>query len=466
LFGEKFALKNESEKSTPETQENQSEKQTLKSLIEKAIKSVVDFVPKIFKDDLEDEIKLLENFKNQQESLMDIGQEAHAYCAIVADGIYNNGLNLKNRLSDSNNSLSFRQFILQSVKNVLNMKNAFENNKKARQTIKDITKEIAPTENYFEETSPDGTVIQKAKFLVEGKDKKINEIIENRIYQGEVGNNSASEILIELPDGKNICLNDLLPGLVRANPGSLFVREECIDNNDDGVKYRILTQNLKNYKDTANRYSGEFSCLTYVQKDGTVSGLVNYGNLAKKGGILSYLHENGHAWKVVYDVINYEKNYEEILKIINIYSWILTTYRKDYEEGKIDKEDYMQKIEYFLDKLDAEEIAIYRRDSLENIELNENEFIVRNLINNQDYLVKSRRLKEALDHYALQERNAWAHAIKTLRFLRKKGIDLEPELKTPEDFKEVVQVSLETYQQRLKNEIIATGSRYRKFTTK
>ncbi len=68
-------------------------------------------------------------------------------------------------------------------------------------------------------------------------------------------------------------------------------------------------------------------------------------------------------------------------------------------------------------------------------------------------MIKSEKLNELIADYEKEERDAWAHAVRALRFLRKRGIDLEPQLKTLSDFKEVIDPALGSYQRYMENRI-------------
>jgi len=81
----------------------------------------------------------------------------------------------------------------------------------------------------------------------------------------------------------------------------------------------------------------------------------------------------------------------------------------------------------------------------------------------RSYIIKSEKLNQLVADYERQERDAWAHAIKVLKFLRKKGIDLEPQLKTLSDFKEIIYRCLDSYQKLLEKMIESSTKKIRVF---
>ncbi|MEQ1678406.1 MAG: hypothetical protein ABL876_17050, partial [Chitinophagaceae bacterium] len=61
------------------------------------------------------------------------------------------------------------------------------------------------------------------------------------------------------------------------------------------------------------------------------------------------------------------------------------------------------------------------------------------------YIIKSKKLSKFLDEYVADERDAWAHALKTLRFLKRQGLNVEPELESLDDFKNIIYPCLASY---------------------
>lgn len=74
----------------------------------------------------------------------------------------------------------------------------------------------------------------------------------------------------------------------------------------------------------------------------------------------------------------------------------------------------------------------------------------------EEFIIRSDRLNQMLEGYEKGERDAWAHAIRVIRFLRKQGVDLEPQLETLDDFKDIIGSCLETYQRSVEDMIISS----------
>jgi hypothetical protein len=79
------------------------------------------------------------------------------------------------------------------------------------------------------------------------------------------------------------------------------------------------------------------------------------------------------------------------------------------------------------------------------------------------FVIRSNKLKPLVEDYVREERDAWAHAIRVLRFFRRQGLDLEPELKTLDDIRDVVHYALGTYQKSIESKIEPTKD-IKKFT--
>jgi hypothetical protein len=65
--------------------------------------------------------------------------------------------------------------------------------------------------------------------------------------------------------------------------------------------------------------------------------------------------------------------------------------------------------------------------------------------------------------YGQDERDAWAHALKTLRYLRRRGIDLEPGMKTLSDFQEYIGPCLDSHQKDIEKQIMMTNDTILRF---
>lgn len=271
-----------------------------------------------------------------------------------------------------------------------------------------------------------------------------------------------------------ININELLPK-------DVFLLSDELDKRAD-IKRRVYGSedhsfNITQYKETQ---SGETTGFCYVPQyeyyeDGKeiVAGkVIRYSDLTKPGGFLSLLHEVGHSW---------EHEYFEDYGIGPLEDWLSQVHDRvsKYLRAERDNEvRYKHSLKLALDDLgvsfsndenkDLERVEFLLKDlkiSSKKEEFNKNE---QSIITLQEELVDtklySERLSELMEGYVRQERVAWAHAIRVLRFLRDQGIDLEPTFKKEKDFTNFIYPCLQSYNKTVEDiEGITFPSKVKKF---
>jgi len=321
--------------------------------------------------------------------------------------------------------------------------------------------------------SRDGSVEQHVMNIVEqeGGANLIYEKVTNHLNKKAGSNRAYASLLIQNKDtGATVDLNALLPSeyvfVPRAMDKELFVPDaESIT----GITYQQKeVANLKEY--TMGESDPEGFAVRLFYKN------INYGDIRKTGGMLSLLHEVAHSWQNKYhNKINegrtgFEEMYNtvsnsiyriEILKSNDQHEerekiWeeleILGFHCLDKnglqapleEEGVINIPNIYSSLISFIKMLNLSDSSVSKEEK-EAIESLLSDLMMRLRF----YPIKSEHLQKVLNSYIAEERDAWAHALRTMRFLKSKGIDIEPELKKPEDFKAIIEPCLASYQYSL-----------------
>lgn len=473
MFNEIFIpVKNNEVEGQTEIKERKSEMRSLKSMIEKVKKKVVENVSVIFQESLDKEIEYLGEFGAKLSKSLRISEETHLFCGLLCKTESNKFFDNKN-----NANLVYRRELESWLENALAY---FQINKRPDKEVKSIIKKTATDlkfessqeeqEGIVREETGENHVFQTVRIShnQDGGKNVIIESVDNYLYLD--WNSAESVVKVITENGDELVINDILPPNVGLRPAGLAKREPYYDREDHKSKNHFFRTDLKDYVETDDRFSFVSWKTGNNEERG---GMVEYGNLSGKGGLLSLLHESGHGWYKSIEPSDSESArsiFEESLMIIQCVLEVLIELEEKLENGEFSREKYERIRKKIKTDLAKDGIEIDPRNLFYNGQaLEPGQMIINRIFKDKEQksiIIRSAKFIEMIDNYALQERDAWAHAIKTLRFLRRKGIDLEPELKTPEDFKEVVQEALQTYQQSLENEVRVMGTRYRKFTTK
>jgi hypothetical protein len=248
-------------------------------------------------------------------------------------------------------------------------------------------------------------------------------------------------------------INQMIPEKYRLCPRELTSFE--LKFNEEGEIYSKVHQvDLKNYEGT-NKSGSEFICFPNA-------ALITYGNLSEKAGLMSLFHEIAHSWNRAYKREKYEqRDFDEFyLNAIGLFEMIEERMEKK-KNGEIAKDEFDTELNVINQAF--KESGIYY--DIKNFEYSgegakEGDIIFINpRKNGKKYLAKCDILKNILTDYEKSERNAWAHALLMLRLLRKKGIDLEPDLTTLEDYNKVIETNLKSYQNGVEEQIQIVGEK-------
>jgi len=189
---------------------------------------------------------------------------------------------------------------------------------------------------------------------------------------------------------------------------------------------------------------------------------VYYGDLLVDGGALSLLHEIGHAWmqeiedrggvesemqqlhQLISFLIAYGERQEEMeAELTRINSAELKEMQEEHLRSRLNSfkeefEDSCGKVAELIDKFEPMGYL-----DIENGEV----VLIRSLYEDREISFSKKALIELLGQSAQIERDAWAIAVRVLRYLRKRGIDIDPALEEFRDLKHVIYgEGLDTYQ--------------------
>lgn len=316
---------------------------------------------------------------------------------------------------------------------------------------------IIRTEKYFEDRIGDvseneygQTRVQSRGFTFkqEGGANFIKEEIDNYVSPNIYGSiPSTSNLIIKnIQSGIYLDLEALLPENIDYCPGQLYNIKKQWNEQQEKPQFVRSKVDLNTYLGTKG-----------AKENFCVYGDIYYGDLTKKGGILSLFHEVAHSWQQAY----YSKNdsfYNFYISLLSILPDVDFAKRISEQNlaGKLREKNDSSLIALFdeLKELGVE-IDIQEYDS--GREAKADEIKISHAINKKTYIIKSQKFNELLRDYERKERDAWAHSIKTIRFLRRNGFDPEPELKSAKDLKEYVHSCLSTHQEYAENMVTSVG---------
>lgn len=315
----------------------------------------------------------------------------------------------------------------------------------------------------------------------DGNQNLIYERVSNTLDRSRKTNHpEASLVIQDVGAGLTLDLNALLPSDYKYTPGAMdkILFQPDAKSTITGISYKQEeVDDLKDYKMGESAPEG-FAVRPFYKT-------VDYGDLRKTGGVLSLLHEVAHSWqnKYYHTMEQGRAGFEELYKTVVSLIFKLDI-PKDNEEYE-DPEKIWEKLEKAgvecLDKNGTEtltnqegviNIPNTHYDTVKTIEMldvSDTRFPqseVQSLLAESKsrirfYPIKSDVLQRVMDTYVAEERDAWAHAIRTVRFLRRKGLDVEPQLKKLEDFKQVIDPCLASHQNSLEMTILNQKTGYR-----
>ena len=290
----------------------------------------------------------------------------------------------------------------------------------------------------------------------------VQEDIDNQFFTLDDGTEySASRSLLLVKDaetGMILEMDQLLPNKFRYTPATLDEKTIKVTQDKNGtLEERVIPARTELTKYEGTKNSGDGFYATFYGDE--YGGKVGYGDLTKKGGMLSLLHEVTHAWQDAYGLGGGRKNFEKFYAAVDL-NLSLMTWAQEQMEAEREKRgvDFYQNL-YVPNLLkhlkevgaevDPDQVSKPEMAGEQDIKVtSEREDTL-----GRTFLIQSDKLVPLVDDFAREERDAWAHAIRALRFLRREGIDLEPELKNAKDFKEVIDPMLNSYQRWLDKKI-------------
>lgn len=318
-----------------------------------------------------------------------------------------------------------------------------------RQWKKDSIKDLEKESISINESEAQGVLFQTGNFVSkqEEGDNMIWENIGNTLTE-DANKAEANIIIRNKKTGIMVDFGQMLPKMFKFVPAHLNMIDRDIDPETGKDMFRKAPVDLQTYYGTKNT-KGIFSCLYYPSNE---TGAVQYGDITKKGGVLGLLHEISHTWQQAYALPYARGEFEQKQKVIETHLRNMAGSTKDYISGDKTREEYDKDMLPYKEQLskigvEADESQFLYAPLTYGIEQDEQ------LVSSGQgvYSIKSPELKSLMDDYAREERDAWAHAIRVLRFLRKKGIDIEPSLKSLEDIQEVIYPCLQTYQDAIRS---------------
>jgi hypothetical protein len=416
--------------------------------------------------------KIIEEFEHQNRVSEDIGKQGGK----LFDYLAQNALYKPNKDYEHKNQdyiLPRYNKINEEILREINQGN-IPKSKKIKKTRAKIEEFSFSSKPYFDEAKREKCLRQHRieKIPQDGGINTIEETVTNTLFPEY--NIASSELLVQnLPTKKTNDLHQLLPNGYGFMPHSMFETMLTVtEDGDKDIKLETIwvPKNLKDYLGTQNSESG-FSASPSYKK-------IRYGNLTKKSGMLSLLHEISHAWQDAYHELYGVYKFDDLFKSasgsLDFIIFIKSKMESTDPNSKISKEVAQTIINKELNKLKEFGLEVDSQnlfyDDTEEHPQNTYKMKINSLPNYKqnsmvllNFKVKSDVLKPIIEEYVAQERDAWAHAIRMLRFLRKEGVNLEPELKTLKDIKDAVHGCLETYQKDIESKIEPT-QHIRKFT--
>ena len=162
------------------------------------------------------------------------------------------------------------------------------------------------------------------------------------------------------------------------------------------------------------------------------------------------LHEIIHTWQM--EFYREDSPSEAVRKFIsdaNISAYMFFDYHEKFIRGEIGEKERDDMELFAVERLHGHGLTL-DRDQCYSLELERDAFLKVGISYGETghsfYFSDFTILENLMEKFEQSERCAWAYAIKIVRFLRKKGIDIEPELKTFDDFKSVYESALQSYQ--------------------
>lgn len=311
----------------------------------------------------------------------------------------------------------------------------------------DINKDFK-SEVYEKEDGDNMSQTAYNRFVRDDKKVIVEELVNN--YLNKDYNLPFSTLTaINWDAGVKIDFEQMLPNGYSFSPEEMVKTEVEIDLEKLEKRIKYYPVDLKNYKGT-RKSEGNFYLSPYFKR-------VAYGDLSKEGGILSLFHEIAHAWQDVYHGENNRGNFESFWREVSNCLKILKGEQDKFKSGKISSEKYDKSVKYITGELTKLKVEFDSENFVYQGQVLENRSIIITDFEGERYVMKCDNFDSIKKEFEKEERDAWAHALLMLRFLRKRGVDLEPEMKSFSDFKDYIEPCLESYQRSVGSKVEIVG---------
>lgn len=316
-----------------------------------------------------------------------------------------------------------------------------------------------------------------------GGHNTVEEVVGNNLF--EDWNYCATSLFIHNKEtGDTLELNELLPAGFIFMPAEMGEVKRRFIEEGEGDNKAIKSENIL-VPVTLEAYNGNQTAEDTFYENATLER-VGYGHLDKKGDLLTLLHEIAHAWQSKYHSNKGRANWERFYRNVTLQLEMLQRFTKLHQESRGESPDdkrsettVEEEEEWEFDwakrKLAEVGVSIGKDYIYTNQELGGDKFKISSLelevkdenldFKRNDFYIQSDKAKPLIEDFIREERDAWAHALRVLRFLRQRGFDLEPELKSLKDIQDMIHHCLGTYQANLQTQI-EPNEHIRKFTQK
>lgn len=319
--------------------------------------------------------------------------------------------------------------------------------------ILDFIKNLSQEDNNkrLELVGANGNTFQVFAQILEhpGSQNLIHEIVINKLT--EKHNDCISNLyVVNKQTGQVLDLMELLPVGAKFVPESMCFTQADEEETPEGFifKRRLRKkQSLGTYNGIQTAESKTFSA--------TAKGEILYNNLAEKGGFLSLLHEIGHVW----DPKNTRNGnffiFYRLIKPILIsleYYFQLSQIEPNNSQAIEQIEQLTNRIKNLGAKVNPETFTntdqqLEPNEHILNIRFSKKNSAGETEKQSKDFVVSVPDLDQRIETAVSDERNAWAHAIRVLKFLKGNNFNLEPELQSKQDIESCINQHLGTYQE-------------------
>ncbi|MFZ2188204.1 MAG: hypothetical protein WAV73_01405 [Candidatus Moraniibacteriota bacterium] len=302
------------------------------------------------------------------------------------------------------------------------------------------------------EEKRDGYMLQESyhRNLKDNGKITIEELLHNQL--GEEDNYISSQLIIsDWNSGLKLDIEQLLPNENILAPSDMCNIKEEYDSEKNILLNRIYPVDLKIYSGVSGS-NGNFYYNLNLKT-------VYYGDLTKKGNILALFHEIAHSWQQAYIGKHERGDFGKLHLDVVVLLGLLEDNMTELKNGELSEERSEKYVQFVRKQLGDRGISFDRDNFIYDSNRVKAGDIVFNRYDGKKYVAQCDKFGEVLKGYEKCERDAWAHAILMLRFLKKRNIDLEPELQKSSDFMSVIDPALKSYQKAEERKVEIVGGK-------